>query len=160
MPIDLYGSIKKTSQWAFGSPFLNGVLSSTVVVAIMISLIMIFIIMIMYPAKSGTPFSIVAKMFVYMFFSTMLVVFLHDSVLKYMIEESNAARDANNFVATVTGGDENSNASFAGMRTIVSPVVQTKPTTPDEHNTTDQQPVSGGGLSPIKPPLRPVNPYR
>jgi hypothetical protein len=87
MPIDLYSSVKKTSKWAFDSPFLNNVLGSTLFVSIIIALIMILIIMIMYPAKSGTSFSVVLKMFFYMFIGSLVVLFLHDGIIKHMIEE-------------------------------------------------------------------------
>ncbi len=87
MPIDLLSSIRKTSHWAFGTPILNSILGSSIFVAVSIALIMVLLIMFMYPAKSGTPFSIVCKMFIYMFFMTLMVVFLHDGVIKYMFEE-------------------------------------------------------------------------
>lgn len=87
MPIDLLSSIKKTSHWAFGSNILNSILGSSIFVALVISLTMILLIMIMYPAKSGTSLTIVCKMFIYMFFITWLVLFLHDSVVRYINEE-------------------------------------------------------------------------
>ncbi len=87
MAIDLYSTLKNTSQWAFGSAILNGILSSSIFVAFVIALIMVLLIMLMYPAKSGTSFSVVCKLFVYMFLGSLLVLFLHDGVLTYMIKE-------------------------------------------------------------------------
>jgi hypothetical protein len=89
MPIDLGSSIKKTSQWAFESSFLNSVLGSSLFVGLVIAFIMILLIMVMYPSKPGTPFSVLCKMFIYMFLSSMLVIFLHDGVIKYMYDEQN-----------------------------------------------------------------------
>lgn len=108
MPIDLYTSLKKTSQWAFGSPILNSVLGSSVFMSIAIALLMIVLIMVMYPAKSGTGFSVIFKMFVYMTFGSLLLVFLHDCVLKYMIEEERHAIDAEDLMRNTTDeGKEN-----------------------------------------------------
>ena len=101
MPIDLYSSIKKTSQWAFGSPALNSILGSCVFVAVVIALVMIMLVMIMYPAKAGTSFSIVAKMFVYMLFGSMLIIFLHDGILRHTFEEEIHDQAENDIV---TGG--------------------------------------------------------
>lgn len=101
MPIDLYSSIKKTSQWAFGSPALNSILGSCVFVAVVIALVMIMLVMIMYPAKAGTSFSIVAKMFVYMLFGSMLIIFLHDGILRHTFEEEMHDQAENDIV---TGG--------------------------------------------------------
>ena len=101
MPIDLYSSIKKTSQWAFGSPALNSILGSCVFVAVVIALVMILLVMFMYPAKAGTSFSIVAKMFVYMLFGSMLIIFLHDGILRHTFEEEMHDQAENDIV---TGG--------------------------------------------------------
>lgn len=109
MPIDLMSSIKKTSQWAFGSPLLNSILGSSLFVALTVALVMMLLIMIMYPAKKGTSFTVVAKMFIYMFFTSLLVIFLHDGVIKFMFEEehqSKAADDMMRGVSVVGRGDD------------------------------------------------------
>jgi hypothetical protein len=127
MPIDLYGSLKKTSQWAFGSPLLNNILSSNLFVALVISVIMILLIMIMYPAKSGTPFSIIAKMFIYMFFGTALIIFLHDSVLKYMIQEEGDADSDVNIMRNTTSEGRVADPAYASLYTPINPVPQPIP---------------------------------
>lgn len=107
MPIDLLSSIRKTSHWAFGSPILNNILGSSIFVALTIAIIMILIIMFMYPAKSGTPFSIVGKMFIYMFFITLMVIFLHDGVIKYMFEEELGEKASDDIMQGVTLSSKN-----------------------------------------------------
>lgn len=87
MPIDFHSTIKKISQWAFGSPILNNILSNSLFVAVVVSFIMLFLIMFLYPAKSGTPLSIVFKMFIYMLFSSFVTIFLHDGVVKHIYDE-------------------------------------------------------------------------
>lgn len=87
MPIDLCSSVNKISNYAFGSGFLNTLFGSALSIAFVIALIMILLIMIMYPAKSGTSLLIIVKLFIYMFMFGLLVVFLHDGVLKYTLQE-------------------------------------------------------------------------
>jgi len=101
MPIDLLSSIKKTSQWTFSSPTLNYILGSSFFVAIIIALLMIILIMILYPAQKNTPFSVVCKLFIYMFFGSMLVVFLHDGVIKTMYEEEQLSKEHDSLMSGV-----------------------------------------------------------
>jgi hypothetical protein len=121
MPIDLYCTLKKTSQWAFGSSFLNSVLGSSIFVSIVVSLVMVLIVMIMYPAKAGTSFSVVAKMFVYMFLGTMVVVFLHDGVIKYMLEEEHAADKSEEFMQNTTIGGREYDPAYSNMYKPIVP---------------------------------------
>lgn len=102
MPVDINSSIKQASQWAFGSSFLNSVLSNSFFVAVLIALIMVILIMFMYPAKSGTSMLVLVKLFVYMLLGTVLVVFLHDSVIKYTIEEEEVRRSRQELFSGVT----------------------------------------------------------
>jgi hypothetical protein len=144
MPIDLCSSIKKTSQWAFGSSVLNSILGSSVFVSFIIALIMVLLIMIMYPAKAGTPFSVVAKMFVYMLFSSMLVIFLHDGVIKYMFEEEMQEQKEDAIITGGTTGDLVYNAS----NTFVSPYrnnSNTAQTSNENSGSNTSQPISPHG---------------
>lgn len=168
MPIDLYSSLKGASQWAFGSPLLNNVLGSSVFVASIIALLMVLLIMFMYPAKSGTPFSVIAKLFVYMFFGTMLIVFLHDGVIKYMMEEEFAEKDSEQFMQNATMHGRIADPSYSNMYKTVSPVsaplnapVVTPEVDPNPSPDTATDTVSGGGhLQAIKPPNKSMrNPY-
>lgn len=80
MPVDLCSSVNSISQYAFGSGFLNSLLGSALSVAFIIAMTMVLLIMFLYPAKKGTPFKTVFKMFVYMFLISLLVIFAHDSI--------------------------------------------------------------------------------
>ena len=102
MPIDLADSIKTCSNWAFGSSVLNNVLSSSITLAIVISTLMVVFIATMYPAKPGTPFTIVGKLFIYMFFTTLMVVFLHDSVIKHTNENTQENRVSSDFMRGIS----------------------------------------------------------
>ncbi len=170
MPIDLGSSMKSASEWAFGSALLNSILSSSIFVAIVIALLMMLIVMFMYPAKSGTPFTIVAKMFVYMFFGTLLVIFLHDGVVKYMMEENFSARDAEAFMQNTTMQGRTMDPSYADMyRPIAPQYVAPPPVVQTPLPPVVQQPpafvasdtVTGGGRWSAEHPNRSIqrNPY-
>ncbi len=51
MPVDLASSINKTSQWAFSSDLLNNILGSSLILGFVISIILVIIVMLIYPAK-------------------------------------------------------------------------------------------------------------
>ena len=153
MPIDLYDSLKGASQWAFGSPILNSILGSSIFVAIAIALLMILLIMFMYPAKAGTPFSVVIKIFIYMFFGTLLIVFLHDNVLKYITEEELSAKESGYFMQNTTINGRSADPSFSSMYKVVSP--NAPPIQPN--NTMPQQPntpfIQSNNTVPVQPPI-------
>lgn len=121
MPIDLNSSLKGASQWAFGSKLLNNMAGSSIFVALAISLLMVLLIMFMYPAKSGTPFSVLAKLFVYMVFGTILIIFLHDSVLTHLVEERINEKNDEYFMQNTTIQGRMADPAYAGMYKRISP---------------------------------------
>lgn len=168
MPIDFFSSLKGASNWAVGSPLLNNILGSSIFVAIVVSLIMMLLVMFMYPAKAGTPFSIVAKMFIYMFFGSLLVIFLHDGIIKYTMEEEFTTRDSDAFMQNTTMQGRTSDPSYADLYKTVAPVAQpvlsppivqssSIPVTQLARTETDSI-TGGGGHIPIIKPNR--NTYR
>jgi hypothetical protein len=82
---------------------------------------MVILIMVMYPAKKGTPFSIVAKLFIYMMFSSLLVVFLHDGVIKYMYDEERESQLSESFMQNVTFDGRNRDAVYGQSYQTISP---------------------------------------
>lgn len=174
MPIDLYSSLKGASQWAFGSPLLNNILSNSVFVAFVIALLMVLLIMFMYPAKAGTPFSVIAKLFVYMFFGTLLIVFLHDGIIKYMMEEEFTTKDNEYFMQNTTMQGRVADPSYSSMYKPVPPQAPAQPARPAQPNPVrleTNEAVSeviggmhgggmyGGALLPIKPDRSIRNPF-
>jgi hypothetical protein len=169
MPIDLLSSIKKTSQWTFSSPTLNGVLGSSFFVSIVIALLMVLLIMIMYPAKKNTPISILLKMFIYMFFGTMLVVFLHDGVIKTMYDEEQQCSEEETLMSGVNIKNADVVYNTNPIPTIQMPNTQSTPNTqntPSTQNTQQEKmelPLfigGGGSLDAAKPPKHKPNPYK
>lgn len=159
MPIDFFSSLRGASDWAVGSPLLNSILGSSLFVAIVVSLIMMLLIMFMYPAKAGTPFSVIAKMFIYMFFGSLLVIFLHDGIIKYDMEEKFTTRDSDAFMQNTTMQGRISDPSYADLYKPIAPVSQpisSQPvvqSTPVQLARTETDTITGGGgrIAIIKP---------
>ncbi len=82
MPIDLANSIKSTSQFVFASDTLNNILGSSIILGLLISIVLIVLVMILYPAKKNTSISVIGKIFIYSFIITSILVFLHDGIIK------------------------------------------------------------------------------
>lgn len=129
MPIDFSSTTKSAERWAYGSPFLNKILGSSVFVAGAVSFLMIMLIMVMYPARSGTSFSIVLKMFVYMFFGSLLVIFMHDGFLRHMTEESHTEKQSEAFMQNITQSGRAADPSYASMYKPITPSTETTTTT-------------------------------
>lgn len=104
MPIDLCSSVNNISNYAFGSSILNSIFGSPVVLAIIISIIMVLLIMFLYPAKPGTSITIIIKMFIYMALSSFLIIFLHDGIIKYALEEEHQEKNNESFMRGTTIG--------------------------------------------------------
>ena len=164
MAIDLYSTLKNTSQWAFGSTILNGILSSSIFVAFVIAMIMVLLIMLMYPAKSGTSFSVVCKLFVYMFLGSLLVLFLHDGVLTYMLKEEYSNNSTDSLMQDVLDEpirverrdpNQNTNNQNTNSQRDTSPIDNTI----EEIDDTPLQLNTSGTLSGPKPPIMGGNPY-
>ena len=160
MAIDLYNTLKNTSQWAFGSAILNGILSSSIFVAFVIALLMMLLIMLMYPAKSGTSFSVIFKLFVYMFLGSLFVVFLHDGVLTYMIKEEHSKNNSDALIQDVFEDAPNSMMTRVPTKVPVKPnvaeILEDNVSEPDD---TPTQLNTSGSLSGPKPPITGGNPY-
>lgn len=122
MPVDIIGCMKDMSSRAFGSPILNSILGSSIFVAILIAFVMIILIMVMYPAKKGTPFTVIAKMFLYMMFTSLLVVFLHDGVLKFMAEEERELQLSESFMRNITEEGRSRDPVYGNAYRTINPL--------------------------------------
>lgn len=177
MPLVLNDSVRDLSRWAFGSPVLNSILGSSIFVALVISFIMVLLIMIMYPAKAGTPFSVIAKMFVYMLFSSMLVIFLHDSILKHMYEEEEHEEKEDSIILGSTTPDVVYGATYRPVNPTSSlpqqsmlqqnmsqqnttPPIQQRPVRQEIISVAEGGPITGGSvLGGVKIKPKVDNPY-
>jgi hypothetical protein len=79
--IDFNSSTKKATNWVFTNSTLNSLLGNSLSLGITISLLMVLLVMVMYPAKAGTSFSIMVKLFIYMFLGSTIFIFLHDGIM-------------------------------------------------------------------------------
>lgn len=133
MPIDLGKVINQISDTVFGSPLLSNVFSNSIIVAVVIALLMIVLIMIMYPAKAGTPLSVVLKIFFYMCIGTALIMVLHDGVVKH----NNKKVQDDSITGGFVGGFANGGAdpSYGSTYLRINPHVPMTNTQPVEHAT-------------------------
>ena len=147
MPIDLQSSVSSCSRYAFGSNVLNGILGSSLFVAILISIMMMLIVMIFYPAKQGTGFGTIAKMGLYMFFTTLLIVFLHDSVLKYVFEEESTVSSNDDFMRGVNLSGKNPVYSYESVKPTLDEVEDARPREPKivitDSDDSEKSPITG-----------------
>ena len=169
--------INEISNVVFGSSVLNNVFGNSIIVAIVIALLMIILIMLMYPAKAGTPFSVILRIFLYMCLGTSLIILLHNGVIKHRNEAAAENETVGGFADGFVDGGKNdpsygSSHKFinphAPMRQSMSP--EPKPSTHTEgvsstESKMDQESLSilGGILSAPKPPYAggyQPNPYR
>jgi hypothetical protein len=79
--IDFNSSTKKATNLVFTNSTLNSLLGNSLSLGITISLLMVLLVMVMYPAKAGTSFSIMVKLFIYMFLGSTIFIFLHDGIM-------------------------------------------------------------------------------
>lgn len=102
MPIDFYSSLKKTSRWAFGSKLLNNIFGSSLYTSILITLVVMLVIMFVYPSKSGTKAGVLFKLFIYIFMGSLVILFIHDGVLNYMMSEKQEERNQSDVMRLAT----------------------------------------------------------
>lgn len=115
MPIDINSSLSEVSNYAFGSSWLNKILSSTLIFALVITLVIIMIVILLYPAKKNAGFGHLFKLGLWIYISTSVLVFLHDGIKNKKIE---------NDIKTTAGDrimNPNSSVAYGDMRISVQP---------------------------------------
>lgn len=91
-------------------------MSSSILVAFLITIILILLVMFLYPAKKGTGTNILVRLFVYSFLSSMLIIFLHDGVIRTLMKEKFRLEDQMH-----VGGSN-------GSSSLLAPTVNIAPT--------------------------------
>jgi hypothetical protein len=173
MTIELLSCTRQVNEYANDSIGINKLLSNTGALAFIISLLMVLIIMVFYPAKSGTGFYVLIKIFIYMFGGTFLLMFIHDGLLKSAFMEYSKGADLSEIVNAVADPQSNSRMAF-GVQTPQQTPKQSPQQTPQQspkpatQQTTQPatQPVAAvlGGmghhsLPARKPPVALANPF-
>lgn len=80
MPIDLNHSLNTVSEQVFGNSLLANIFGNVLSTALILAIIAVILIMFIYPAKPGTSFVVVVKIFIYMFGAAAALIFLHDGI--------------------------------------------------------------------------------
>jgi hypothetical protein len=114
MPIELLSCTRQVNNYAFDSVGLNKLLSNCGVFAFIISAMMILLIMFLYPAKPNTSVYVLFKIFVYMYGGTLLLVFLHDGILKEHMRHLEKSTDYDDIVTNLTNKTGGSSLAFSG----------------------------------------------
>lgn len=82
MPIDVFGSLKSISDKVFAG-FLGKIIENPIWISVIISLVIVLLVVFLYPAKPGTKFTAIIKLWIYVFIGSFGVLLLHDSSIKY-----------------------------------------------------------------------------
>ena len=170
MTIELLSCTRQVNQYANDSIGINKLLSNTGALAFIISLLMVLIIMVFYPAKSGTGFYVLIKIFIYMFGGTFLLMFIHDGLLKSAFMEYSKGTDLSEIVNAVADPQSNARMAFGvQQQTPQQSPRQTPQQTPQQsprqtpQQTPQQTAVLGGQSHPSlvarKPPVAIQNPF-
>lgn len=106
MPFELSESLKNTCGMTFASRGINGLFCSKIYTSAILTLLIIVLIMILYPGQKGTPFWMIGKLGVYIFITTLVIVFIHDGVVYSAFEKKTGGDETESFIAGI-GGDAN-----------------------------------------------------
>lgn len=90
MPVDIGASTRKVCGTAFGSNFLRYVLLSPVYTSIIISVMLVIIVIVIYPAQRGASGYSLFKVFLYSTITSLLIIYMHNSILKHNLEDKYA----------------------------------------------------------------------
>lgn len=98
MPIDLAHSIDSVSSYIFGGSTLRTFLGGTVIFSFIIALTMILIVMLQYPSNGNTSAGMLFKIFLYMFASSTVLLYLHDGVVRCLLKYDKNSAQASELV--------------------------------------------------------------
>lgn len=135
MPIDLNDSLNNISARAFGSPVISGALGNVLSCAAILSIIAIVLIMFIYPAKSGTSFVVVVKIFIYMFAASAALIFIHDGIRSKRSAYQNTASDQYDLVTQSNPADRD--VIYSQDSHEVRPEMPNRPYTGGQTNTSN-----------------------
>jgi hypothetical protein len=108
MPIDISSSVNNISKQVFGTSIINKYLGSTIFVGIIITFILLLIIMIFYPAKENTSVKIIFKVGLYSFLSSLLILFLHDGIIKSNLSNDKISENNEKIIQNLTNKNRDS----------------------------------------------------
>ena len=81
MPFELAESFKNTCSMTFTSRGINSIFCSKIYTSAILTVMILVLIMVLYPGKSGTSILIIGKLGLYIFLVSMAVIFIHDGVV-------------------------------------------------------------------------------
>ena len=84
-----------------GIPFFNGILSNIVYVSITLSILLIIMILFIYPCKETTPAWVLAKLFVYLSITNLIIFSMHNSIMKNKYSEKFSSETSEKFINNI-----------------------------------------------------------
>ena len=105
MSIVVSDCLRQISNWAFGNKAINDFLSSPLYLAVVITIIICLILVLCYPAEEGAKTCKLIRVFVYTFMTILVCVYLHDSVYKYKLQDTDQAKQQNQLMETIGQGE-------------------------------------------------------
>jgi uncharacterized membrane protein len=117
MPFELGDSLKNTFNWTFQSRGMNNLFASKFYTTAILTVMVIILIMIIYPAKKNTPPWMLFKLGFYIFIISLGVIVMHDGVVLSAIKEKMGGDESTDFIDGLHGG----NVAFGGNSITVSP---------------------------------------
>lgn len=121
MPIELSDTLKNTFGMSFASRGLNNLFCSKIYTTIILTIIIIILIIIIYPCKKGTPFWVVGKLGLYIFISTLVVLFVHNGIVYESYKKEISGDEDDEFVNNVIDGKNN--VAFNSENMTVKPKI-------------------------------------
>lgn len=118
MPIDLTRSLKSSCGWSFASNGMNQLFASKLYTCGILTIMIIFLVMIIYPCKKNTPVWIMGKLGIYIFLVTICIMFVHDCVLYNEYKEQTGGSETEAMIYSI---GKNSNVAFGGDQVSVTP---------------------------------------
>jgi hypothetical protein len=118
MPVVLSETLKKTRGLTMSSRGMTSLFSSKFYTTLIITIIVLILITIIYPCRSGTPIWIVGKLGFYIFITTLAILFMHDGVLYDTYQKKSVIGTDDEFIESL-GGE--SNVAFGGDNLPVNP---------------------------------------
>lgn len=106
MGFELAGGFRSLCHHLFSSSFFNGLLSSSVYMALMITLIIAVILVIMYPCKPKTPVSTSLRVLLYVFIAVLSTLILHDGLVKNKYDIDHEDKQDMEIIKKITGNKE------------------------------------------------------
>lgn len=103
MPIELSNIINSTFGFSFKSRGVNNIFTNKIYTSAILTILIVFLIMIIYPCKKNTPGYILGKLIFYIFIATLGIIFIHDCIMYNNYESKKEQQGSDEFIDNIGG---------------------------------------------------------